>query len=257
MSPARIFLVMAAASASVVLASPTATPSAPPDASPTRRGLVNTGAQAFNGRKTFDGGIVLGATNTLAQFDVPPTVAGASFTDPVVWLKTNGGGTSQLHLIQFGSGLTSTTWELALGWYGPALVPVISSRSSLLVLTVMGGALSPFTPSGTDLGTTTNTWRRLHLSDRVFQSGTDSSGTPGAATINKPSGRSAIASGAASVVITNNLVTANSLVSITWEGDHGQTRDWVTRSAGVSFTVNLNAAAAANTAFSWTVQEFF
>lgn len=87
---------------------------------------------------------------------------------------------------------------------------------------------------------------------RIDQSGTDSSGTPGAATINKPSGKSAIAAGATSVVITNSLVAAGDQVHITWHGDHGQIRDWVTTAAG-NFTVNLNAAASANTAFCWTV----
>jgi hypothetical protein len=87
---------------------------------------------------------------------------------------------------------------------------------------------------------------------RFDQSGTDSSGTPGAATINKPTGISAIASGSATVVITNSLATTTSRILITWHGDHGQTRDWVVRAAG-SFTVTLNAAASANTAFSWEV----
>lgn len=40
---------------------------------------------------------------------------------------------------------------------------------------------------------------------------TDSSGTPGAATINNGSGKSAIAAGASSVVITNSQVTANDI----------------------------------------------
>jgi hypothetical protein len=92
----------------------------------------------------------------------------------------------------------------------------------------------------------------VSASGRVDQSGTDSSGTPGAATINKPTGVSAIASGSATVVITNSLATTTSRILITWHGDHGQTRDWVVRAAG-SFTVTLNAAASANTAFSWEV----
>lgn len=41
---------------------------------------------------------------------------------------------------------------------------------------------------------------------------TDASGTPGAATINKPSGKVAIAIGAASVTVTNSLVTTSSTV---------------------------------------------
>lgn len=46
---------------------------------------------------------------------------------------------------------------------------------------------------------------------------TDNSGTPGATTINKVTGRAAIANGASSVVVTNNLVTATSIVLVTLE----------------------------------------
>lgn len=44
--------------------------------------------------------------------------------------------------------------------------------------------------------------------------GTDSSGSPGAATINKPSGKSAIAASASAVTITDSTVTANSQIYI-------------------------------------------
>lgn len=84
------------------------------------------------------------------------------------------------------------------------------------------------------------------------QSGTDSSGTPGAATINKPTGISAIASGSSTVVITNSLATTTSRILITWLGDHGQARSWVSRAAG-SFTVTLSGNASANTSFSWEI----
>lgn len=46
---------------------------------------------------------------------------------------------------------------------------------------------------------------------------TDNSGSPGATTISKPSGRAAIASGASSVVVTNTLVTAASVVVVQLE----------------------------------------
>jgi Pectate lyase superfamily protein len=87
---------------------------------------------------------------------------------------------------------------------------------------------------------------------RIDQQGTDSSATPGAATINKPSGISAVASGATTVVITNSLATASSKILLTWYGDSGAARTWVTRAAG-SFTVNLSSAAAAATSFGWEV----
>lgn len=84
------------------------------------------------------------------------------------------------------------------------------------------------------------------------QPGTDSSATPGNATINKPSGISAISSGTNNVTITNSLANTNSKIMVTWLGDHGAARFWVTRAAG-SFTVNISTNASANTSFCWEV----
>lgn len=84
--------------------------------------------------------------------------------------------------------------------------------------------------------------------------GSDSSGTPGNATLSVPQGKSAIASGATSVRVTNTMVAAGDQVFITWHGDHGQARSWVTTGAGF-FDVTLNAAASANTSFCWAVSK--
>jgi hypothetical protein len=92
------------------------------------------------------------------------------------------------------------------------------------------------------------------LFNQFVKAGTDSSGTPGAATIDKPTGISAIANGAASVVITNALAKTTSRIMITWLGDHGAARSWVTPAAG-GFTVNLSAAAGADTSFCWEVSD--
>lgn len=53
----------------------------------------------------------------------------------------------------------------------------------------------------------------------IRMDGTDASGTPGAATINKPRGKVAIDAAADSVVVTNALVTANSMVIPVLETD--------------------------------------
>jgi len=49
----------------------------------------------------------------------------------------------------------------------------------------------------------------------VVANSTDASGTPGAATINTPRGRAAFAAGVATLVITNSLVTASSMIICT------------------------------------------
>lgn len=73
-----------------------------------------------------------------------------------------------------------------------------------------------------DIGTTSTDYFTGYTQQFAVQSSgkqlmptTDSTGTPGAATIDKPSGKSAIAAGAQTVVITNALVTAASGVQIT------------------------------------------
>ena len=83
---------------------------------------------------------------------------------------------------------------------------------------------------------------------------TDSSGTPGAAVINRATGRSASAAAASSVVITNSLVTAASHVFIS-----PRTRDTtgllplVTTIGAGSFTVTTTAGCTANLVFDWWV----
>jgi len=89
---------------------------------------------------------------------------------------------------------------------------------------------------------------------KITHVGVDTSSTPGNATSNYASGISAIASGATTCTITSSHVTPLSRVSVTWLGDTGATRFWITRVSG-SFTVTLSSAAAANVSFCWTISE--
>lgn len=88
---------------------------------------------------------------------------------------------------------------------------------------------------------------------RFDQSGTDSTGTPGTATINKPSGKSAIAIGAASVTITNSLVTTASRIHITPHARDATCKEIIAVPAAGSFTVSGSANATAALPFSWEV----
>lgn len=90
--------------------------------------------------------------------------------------------------------------------------------------------------------------------------GTDSSGSPGAATINKANGISAIANGATTVKITNNLAGTAKAVQVTILGDAGATARaagwWVTRQSD-GFTLNFGAAVNADTPFFWELRNVF
>lgn len=87
---------------------------------------------------------------------------------------------------------------------------------------------------------------------------TDSSNTPGAATINKPSGRSSIASGASSVVITNSLVTVDSHIFVNMQASDATTIHLKQVPGSGSFTVtSLSAANATVNATSTVVFDWF
>lgn len=81
----------------------------------------------------------------------------------------------------------------------------------------------------------------------------DDSANTGSRTVNLPYGRNAFAAGTATLTITNNLVTATSLVFVVL-----QTNDATARLANVvpaagSFAVNLTANATGTTKFAWFV----
>jgi len=85
--------------------------------------------------------------------------------------------------------------------------------------------------------------------------GKDSTGSPGAATLNGSSGRSAIAAGASSVAITNALVSSGSRVMAqlqTTDGTCLYVKNVVPGSG--TFTINVNANCTGNTNVAWALQ---
>lgn len=93
------------------------------------------------------------------------------------------------------------------------------------------------------------------VSGRIDQAGTNSSGTPGAATINKPIGTSAIAAGASSCVITNSLVAAGDWVMITPHARDATCKELIAVTTANTITVSGSANATATLAFSWEVKK--
>lgn len=81
---------------------------------------------------------------------------------------------------------------------------------------------------------------------------TDSSGSPGNATINKPSGKVAVAIGASTVTVTNSYVTAASIVLCVIQfvdATLTTIRSVVPTSGAFTITCNANATAATKIAF--------
>lgn len=89
---------------------------------------------------------------------------------------------------------------------------------------------------------------------KLSMQASDSSGTPGAATINKPSGQASIAAGASSVVITNSTVTTASIIIVPLQAtDATCTSVKSVVPASGSFTVNVNANCTAATKLGFVV----
>jgi hypothetical protein len=87
----------------------------------------------------------------------------------------------------------------------------------------------------------------------------DTTGVPGAATINKVAGRVKFAAAATTLVVTNSLVTATSMIDVRLEGaaDATATRAFVSAQAAGSFTISLNAAATAAVTCSFNVHNVY
>ena len=108
------------------------------------------------------------------------------------------------------------------------------------------GVFRPTLTEGIQLGKTAFGFAALFL-------GFGASGGVGNQVINKSSGRSSIAVAATSVVITNNKVTATSVVIGQLETVDATAKSLVITPGNGSFTVTLNAAATTQVAFSFLV----
>lgn len=242
---------------------PGTSPSGPLDASATQRGLVNRFAQTFAGVKTFLGLIIASAgiqvaslfnTNGSGASDVV-VKAGTSLADGSVnaaatlfAVKTGIGGTEADNFrvvkrgVYIGNGVSAiglTTVEGSHILDTGNLRPSSVQTTGYLYVTL--GGVGYFLVDRTTFG-------------RIDQSGTDSTGTPGNVTINRPIGKSAIAVGAASVVITNSLVAAASHVVITPHARDATCKELIVVPAAGSFTVSGSAASSAALPFSWEVK---
>lgn len=116
-----------------------------------------------------------------------------------------------------------------------------------------GGEVHLTSLGGTEYARATSAGLVLSSARTVTFPYTDSTGTPGDATINKASGRSAIANGATVATITNSLCTATSLVMVMPEDGLG-TALWVKCVPGSgSFVVTVGVDPGATWKFRWVL----
>ena len=131
----------------------------------------------------------------------------------------------------------------------------VTAASLVLAGTITGATTGAFSGAVT-AGTLDIATGKLAVgaSGLVTFDGTDASGTPGAAVINKPKGQVAVAIGESSVVVTNSLVTAASHVVCTLQFvDAGFTQILSVVPGTGTFTITGNAIAVAATKIGFTV----
>ncbi|MBL8924127.1 MAG: hypothetical protein JNJ54_35050 [Myxococcaceae bacterium] len=242
---------------------PASNPSPSGPASATAAGIVNLAVQTFAGVKTFaatliaSAGIQLGLlfnTNGTGSTDVV-VKAGTSVADASVnaaatlfAVKTGIGGSEADNFrvvkrgVYIGNGVSAIGLTTVEGSY---ILDTGNLRSSSVQTTgyfyVTLGGVGYFFVDRTTFG-------------RIDQYGTDSIASPGAATINRPIGKSAIAATASSVVITNSLVSAASHIIITPHARDATCKELIAVPAAGFFTVSGTAAATATLPFSWEVK---
>ena len=137
---------------------------------------------------------------------------------------------------------------------GPAteIIQVRSGNPGLKTFTDLGNTKVSTLPWTTS---TTLIRNGFPSTGQPFLSSQDTSATPGAATVNHPSGKVAIAAGASSVVVTNSLVSATSIVTPVLQFvDATLTQILTVVPAAGSFTIrgNANATLATKVAFQVT-----
>lgn len=245
-------------------------------------GAVTTGAQEFGGAKTLTGAVLNGvstiaeALTSLVRAAAASLVlrsslgAGASDKCVVVGSSETDGGThasAKLLVVATGIGgtqldyltLSKTVLDFPMGgassWklnFESGHMYVRTGAANIFQFNSSGIARSGY---GIDLNPAFGAYLSFQVqsSGLVNQRGTDSTASPGAATIDRPIGKSAIAIGAASVVITNNLVTAASHIVITPHARDATCKELIAVPASGSFTVSGNGNATAALPFSWRV----
>jgi hypothetical protein len=150
----------------------------------------------------------------------------------------------------------STVWaQLALPNPAVGSLPFVDTDGASIITDVLNLF---YTKAGASLsGSLQNS--QLTVAGGLRETYSDTTGVPGAATINKPAGRVKMAAGQTSLVVTNSYCFATSIVNAQIEGaafDATATRLQVTPGAG-TFTITFNAAATAAVVISFDILNVF
>jgi hypothetical protein len=226
-------------------------------ASATLPGVVTAGAQTFGGAKTFAAATTL--TTGVVNSSVADGASAVAFELDTAALSTAGtkmvsfrnNNVEKLAIDKDGMlrGTFATPQFVDLSYAGNGVwVGTGSNLGGSVVLGDNNGrSYLEATSAAINIGSSLNPTVKL-----VMRS-SDSTGTPGNATINRASGRSAIAAAASAVTITNSLVTASSIVVVTPRDLDGTLTRFTAVAGTGSFVVTGNAAATADWDFDWII----
>lgn len=125
---------------------------------------------------------------------------------------------------------------------------------NVTTLSTAGAKIARFCAGASTQTTCTGEVASLDKDGKLTLQASDSSASPGAATIDKPAGISAVAAGASTVVITNATVTTSSIITTNIQFVDAVCKSVVAAipSAG-SFAVTMVGVCTSNTKFGWTV----
>jgi len=160
-----------------------------------------------------------------------------------------------------GATLDATNGTYTSGNVGMSLQPKITDGATAVGVTIKN--LNTLSTAGAKIITfapdTANTIKASIDKDGTYSmDGTDLSGTPGAATINQPIGQVSVDDTAASVVVTNSLVTTASVVlPVLQFVDATCTQILSCVPAAGAFTITMNAACTAHTKIGLVVHNYF
>jgi hypothetical protein len=217
-------------------------------------GALTAGAQTIGGVKTLSAALVLSSTGTFAgTFFSPASDLGGHigrFTS-----ETGGGARCNIvgSLVDLSQASRVTWGAAALNTYVGLSANSGTNTNHLFKSSTTLSGNTTIAQFSNDNGAVVVEFAVHNSGKPLYPNGSDSSGSPGAATINAPSGISAIAASASSVVITNSAVSATDRILITPLDLDTTLLQFKAVAGSGSFTVTGNATATATWKFGWLV----
>lgn len=148
----------------------------------------------------------------------------------------------------------STVWtQLAMPNPPQASIPFVTTDGATIITDV----LNFFYSTGLSAFTGSLAASQLTVAGGLRTSYSDTTGVPGAATINKPAGRVKLAAGQTTVVVTSSYAFLTSIINVNIETADGTLTRAIAIPAAGSFQIVGNAAATGAVTFSFNIHNVY